>query len=289
MIPPAIAHLRLVTSAPSVDTRTLAAEFPTVRVERAHAARADDVIIDADEWRASRSFLPYDDALARTRSDAIIVRGERRVEDVACEVLTRYQRLLYRRNGSSRTPTFGAAMRAHRALFDASKPLVKADLDHAIDTWQWMLRLDASATITAQLAALFHDVERLETEADARIEHHAPDYQAFKDAHAERGAAWTADLLRRAGVAPELADRVREIIALHERRRGDDPEIALLNDADALSFFSLNSAGYLDYFGPEQTRRKVAYSLGRLGPCGRKKLAHVRLRPDVRGLMREAA
>ncbi|HEY4572453.1 MAG TPA: DUF4202 domain-containing protein, partial [Thermoanaerobaculia bacterium] len=55
----------------------------------------------------------------------------------------------------------------------------------------------------------------------------------------------------------------------------------LLNDADALSFLSLNSAGYLDYFGPEATRRKVAYTLRRLRPEGRQYLDGLRLRPAV--------
>lgn len=288
MHPSILAHLRLVTSATSVDTTTLAREFPTLRIERAHAARADDVIIDADEWRAAESFRPFDEAIERSRGDAIIVRGGRGIENVACEVLTRYQRLLYRRNGSSRTRVFEAVLRAHVDLHDRSKPLVKADLDHALDTWQWMLRLDATAPLTAQLAALFHDIERLESEADARIEHDAPDYQTFKDAHAKRGGAWACEILRASGVTPTIAERVREIVENHERRR-EDSEIDLLNDADALSFLSLNSAGYLDYFGPEQTRRKLAYTIARLGEGARVKIGLLRLRPDVRFLFRDAA
>ena len=59
--------------------------------------------------------------------------------------------------------------------------------------------------------------------------------------------------------------------------KGDSPALSLLNDADALSFFSLNSVGYLDYFGPEQTRKKVAYSLSRLRPDARRYLAGLRL------------
>ena len=64
-------------------------------------------------------------------------------------------------------------------------------------------------------------------------------------------------------------------------------EISVLNDADALSFFSLNSAGYLDYFGLEQTRRKVAYTLGRLRPAARLHLVGIRLRPVVEAAIAE--
>ena len=75
-------------------------------------------------------------------------------------------------------------------------------------------------------------------------------------------------------------EEVARLIAGHERR-SDDPGLALLNDADALSFFSLNSPGYVDYFGPEAARRKVAWTLARLRPEARRRLDGVRLRPDV--------
>ena len=58
-------------------------------------------------------------------------------------------------------------------------------------------------------------------------------------------------------------------------------------DADALSFFSLNSAGYLDYFGPEATHRKVAYTLRRLRPEARRYLDGLRLRPVVAAALAE--
>jgi hypothetical protein len=104
------------------------------------------------------------------------------------EILTRYQRLTPRRNAASSPPWFTRALAVHRAMHDPRKPLVLADLDHAIDTWQWTLRLDPEAGAAVQLAALFHDIERLWSEADRRVEHLAPDYQAFKDEHARAGA-----------------------------------------------------------------------------------------------------
>jgi hypothetical protein len=284
MTRPFFARVRLVTSAPAVDTRTLALEFPTVRIERAHAARVDDAVVDAEQWRSSNKFDAFDDAVVSARGDALIVRGDRHVELVACEVLARYQRFIQRRNAYSRAPIFDAVLRAHRALHDQSKPLVKADFDHAIDTWQWILRLQPGASFAVQVAALFHDVERLESEADARVEQHAPDYQAFKDAHASRGGERTLEILRDAGVDASVAARAAEIVATHERR-GKSADIDLLNDADALSFFSLNCSGYIDYFGPEQTRRKLAYTLARMSDLARTKLALVRIRPNVRALL----
>jgi hypothetical protein len=167
-----------------------------------------------------------------------------------------------------------------------SKPLVRADYNHALDVWQWTLRLEASASLAVQLAALFHDVERLASEADARVEHLAPDYQQFKDAHARAGAAIARRVLLEAGVSSSTIDRAGLLVAEHERP-SSDPEVALLNDADALSFFSLNSSGYADYFGPEPTRKKIAYTWNRMRPAARAKLASVRLREDVRQMLEE--
>ena len=124
-------------------------------------------------------------------------------------------------------------------------------------------------------------------EADRRIEHRADDYQAFKDDHAARGAELAGALLEEVGVDAETRRRTARLIAGHEHAAAPgDPDagaIALLNDADALSFFSLNSMGYLDYFGPEATRRKVAYTLRRLRPEARRHLDGMRLRPVGRG------
>jgi predicted metal-dependent HD superfamily phosphohydrolase len=203
----------------------------------------------------------------------------------AGEILTRCQRWMDRRNEASRSRLFDRILAEHRDAHDLSKPLVRADYDHALDTWQWTLRLDPDADLAVQLAALFHDVERLASEADARVEHRAADYQAFKDDHAARGAELAAALLARVGVDAGTRERAARLIAEHEHLPGpgdaDAAALSLLNDADALSFFSLNSAGYLDYFGPEATRRKVAYTRRRLRPQARRYLDGLRLRPAV--------
>ncbi len=284
---PPLRSIRLVSPV-AAPVPALAAEFPSVRITFVDGAEGDGAgapVVDEEAWLEAASFRPFDEAIEAARSDALVVRGHE-VGPVACEVLTRFQRFVDRRNDASRGPVFDAVLAAHRALHDTSKPLVKADLDHALDAWQWLLRLSPDAGLAVQLAALFHDVERLESEPDARVEQHAPDYQAFKDAHARRGGDVAYDVLVGCGVDRKTAVRARAIIATHERR-GIDPDVDLLNDADALSFFSLNSPGYADYFGPAQTRKKVAYTLGRLGPSARARLAGVRLRRDVRVRLEE--
>jgi hypothetical protein len=204
------------------------------------------------------------------------------------QVLNRCQRHIGRRNRHSRGDLFTRVLRRHRDLHDLSKPLVRADYNHALDVRHWLLRLDPDASAALQLAALFHDVERLVSEADARVEHLAADYQLFKDAHARQGAEITRRVLAAAGVGEALVDEVAGLVARHERK-SDEPELAALNDADALSYFSLNSPGYADYFGPEQTRKKVAWTWNRMSDRARAKLACVKLRADVAQMVREVA
>jgi hypothetical protein len=279
---------------PDSSIAGLAAEFPAVELQWSLGGSGTPSLppLSAPEWE-SQFFNFYEldallDELAERTAGPfalLLVAREERLVGFACEVLTRCQRLTDRRNAASRNPLFDQVLARHRAMHDLSKPLVRADFNHALDTWQWVLRLQPEAGLAVQLAALFHDVERLISEADRRVEQHAADYQAFKEEHALRGA-WMADeTLARAGVDVETRRRAGRLIAEHERppeeKDPDAADIALLNDADALSFFSLNSVGYFDYYGPEQTWRKVAYTLRRLRPEARRHLAGIRLRPEI--------
>jgi hypothetical protein len=248
--------------------------------------------LSVEEWESPGfNFYEWDarlDALAESQDGPFLLTLFGRDEDrwrALRGILTRCQRVLDRRNEASRGALFDRVLAVHRQAHDLAKPLVRADYDHALDTWQWGLRLAPEAGLALQLAALCHDIERLDTEADVRSEHRAADYQAFKDGHAARGAERADALLGEAGVDAETRRRTARLIAAHERppdtTEGEGEAIALLNDADALSFFSLNSVGYLDYFGPEPTRRKVAYTLDRLRPAARHHLAGMRLPSTV--------
>jgi hypothetical protein len=269
---------------------TLAADFPSLAL--ASGAGLPDLpclSLTAERWE-SQFFNVYEldaelNALAESRDGPFALLLSGFGEGPARGALTRCQRWMDRRNEASRGPLFDRVLAVHREAHDLAKPLVRADYDHALDTWQWLLRLAPDADLGTQLAALFHDVERLVSEADARVEHRASDYQTFKDAHAAHGAELAEALLDEAGIDAETRRRTARLIALHEQPPTTDDRdaeaVARLNDADALSFFSLNSVGYLDYFGPEQTRKKVAYTVRRLRPGARPHLGGMRLPPAV--------
>jgi hypothetical protein len=246
--------------------------------------------IDAAEWNDPRfDLLAFDAAVdelaARASGNPYLISIDGDLQ-MAEEILTRCLRLTDRRNGASQSPLFERVLARHREIHDLTKPLVRADHSHALDVWQWTLRLEPDAGLAVQLAALFHDVERLASEADARIEQHAADYQQFKDAHARIGAAWTDEILGGIdGIDAETRRAAVLLVGRHEHppRPGDADaaDLALLNDADALSFFSLNSPGYWKYYGSEPTRRKVAWTLARMRPESRRWLLGMRLHPEV--------
>jgi hypothetical protein len=266
-------------------------EFPDIRCELGVPAPPTAIALSVSAWRAPRfAFYEFDRALDGAVAEGPLelhVQGEAdELPAASLEILTRCQRLLGRVNAESSGSTWARVRARHLGMHDLEKPLVRADYDHALDAWQWALRLEPKASLALQVAALCHDIERLASEPDERIEQRAPDYQAFKDAHAGAGATMAAALLDAAGVDETTRDRAVTLIAAHERPRGD-VELELLNDADALSFFSLNSPGFLAYFGPEHARRKVAYTLRRMTPWARARLDGVRLCDAVRAMVRE--
>jgi hypothetical protein len=267
----------------------LAREFPSIFV-RVGGDADEAPHVRASEWRRADfdtwSFDCRVDDLASAPFALCIADDAEDGAHFPIEVLNRCQRLIGRRNRHSQGQLFARVLERHRTLHDRDKPLVRADYNHALDAWQWLLRLDAEASQAVQIAALFHDIERLVSEPDVRVEHLAGDYQAFKDAHARKGAAMTDAVLADAGVGESVRAHVYELVAQHERTSAD-AELALLNDADALSFLSLNSPGYADYFGAEQTKKKVAYTWNRMRPGARAKLGIVHLRSDVNAWLRE--
>jgi hypothetical protein len=255
---------------------TLAIEF--------HANAFAGALSSAD-WQDERfdfwAFDRYADELFARREPLHVVAAPDEVPVMRKQLSIRTQRLAAHRNEHTSVPWFTELLVEHRKLHDVAKPLVRADLDHALDAWQWTLRLDADAPAAVQIAALLHDVERLISEPDARIEHLAADYQSFKNAHAALGAALSRAVLERAGVPCLIAEEACALIAEHEHT-GTSADISAINDADALSFFSLNSPGYVRYFGAEQTEKKVAYTYARMTSSAKQWLGELRMPALIR-------
>lgn len=267
-------------------------ELPRVELAPALPPGEDTVAVPLEAWqRGDIDFYRIDaeaDALGQRGLVPVAAGGH---PEARVQLLTRCQRWLDRRNRSSRQPWFDEVLALHRRLHDRALPLVRADHNHALDTWQWLLRLQPAAGGAVQVAALFHDIERLTGEAERRVEQHADDYARHKREHAARSAARVRELL--AGTSAEwAAELAAPIIEAGDQIDGSAAaaagmreDVELLEDADALSFFSLNSAGFLDYYGERHTARKIEWTVCRLSARALRFLVHVRLRRDVAGLL----
>jgi hypothetical protein len=208
-----------------------------------------------DFWAFDRSLdeLAERDEPLRVAADAIVLR----------QITIRAQRLADTRNAASSEPWFDRVLGVHRSLHDLEEPLARADLDHALDTWQWTLTLDPDAPAHVQLAALLHDIDRLDRVPKS----------VFEDGHALAGVGIARALLACSDVPAPIVAAAVELV-------GHEGDTQLIDDADGLSFFSLDSTGYLAYFGVEQTERKVAYTLARMSRAARERIPSLRmLRP----------
>jgi len=248
----------------SVLARAAARDFPTVEaVDRLQPAD-DTVAVESNAWRDGEADFYWVDAQA----DAL---GERGLVPVAAageplirlELLTRCQRWLDRRNPASGARWFDQLLLFHRSLHDRERPGARAEHNRALDTWQWVLRLDARASAAVQVASLFV------------------------------GAGQRAgDILAGAPVPRAVGERavyLLEALCPGGELDDGDGEVALLEDADCLSFFAFGSTSFLDDQGEVETRRKIASTLHRLSLRACAYLPAVRLRRDVAQLFSEAA
>jgi hypothetical protein len=222
---------------------------------------------------------------------AIEIRGaSHRLDAAARQVMERCQRLAGRRNAASRGGHFERALDAHRGLYDVSQPAGAAAHARALDTWQWLLRLDPEAGLAPQLAALFRGLGRTASGAAGEL------------AGARSEEAWGRDLRRGAMTADEvcaelgidLATRVLVHRLIDCRRppaagRSATAAAAALDAARALSFFSLDAAARLADCGFEWTARAARHHLTRLTPRGRAHLETLRLPAALGSLLRRGA
>jgi len=276
----------------SPELHDLLREFPEFEVsltrEDAEPA-AKHISVDGDAWLSADLDLREFDRVVIERVSQngplhISVKPTNAISTVS-QILTRYQRVFPRRNEYSSTSIFDTMLDVHRNCYNLDTPLVAADYAHGLDVWQWVLKLNPRASFSLQVAALFHDIERLSNEPDVRIEQHVTDYETFKINHARVSASMAHDILKQIGVAQEVCNEVAVLIASHEKGDSRDPDLVTLTDADALSFFGLSSPGFADYYGAAHTRKKVSHTLSRMSQAALDRLPKLRLRPDISSML----
>ncbi len=249
---------------PEALSRAAARDFPTVEAVDRLEPGDDTVAVESSAWRDGEADFYWIDAQADALGERGLVPVSAAGEPlVRLELLTRCQRWLDRRNPASSAPWFDQMLLFHRSLHDREKPSARAEHNRALDTWQWVLRLDPAAGAALQVAALFSGAG--EGAGDILAGAPAPRAVTERAAH----------LVRVLAPGGEMDD--------------GDGEVAVLEDADCLSFFAFGSTSFLDDHGEVETRRKIAATLHRLSLRACAYLPAVRLRRDVAQLFSEAA
>ncbi len=173
------------------------------------------------------------------------------------------------------TEPFDCACNRIRAMIARSE--VAEDPAHADNTLAWLLRLEPAADQALQLAALAHDIERATRDRYRREAF--DDYDAFKAAHARRGARLLRRLIQPCGLPPATLDEACRLVERHET--GGDPRSDLLREADSLSYFDVNLPLYYAREGWDETLRRAIWGLGRLGRRGRDAMRGLRYQNPI--------
>lgn len=140
---------------------------------------------------------------------------------------------------------------------------VPEDYEHATNVLEWVKRLKPDADTALEIAALSHDIERALPDRKVVRSGYAT-YDAFKLAHAENSARIIRELLARYPLEKEIVEKVCFLIGYHEFGKDDDPELAVLKEADSLSFFHVNVPYYLRREGEDETYFRMQWGYRRL-------------------------
>lgn len=158
-----------------------------------------------------------------------------------------------------------------RAIIRGSR--VPEDPRHAINTVTWLRRLEPCADDALCLAAYAHDIDRADGRTKVRRADFA-DYDAFKAAHADHGAAIVAAILEDEGLPRAFIDECCDLIRRHEV--GGTPRADLLRDADSISYFDVNLPLYFQREGWEETLRRCRWGWLRLSPRAQAQVLNIR-------------
>jgi hypothetical protein len=274
-----VSHLPLPPS-PVEQPFDLSMDFPTIRVIESEL----EVDLDTEHWFGSTfDFWAFDRSLDDRAGLGfhVTLRTANQPRDL-CYILTRCQRLFSRRNADSAHASFDRVLAEHHAVHDLTHPVHRVAYDRALDTWQWVLRLDPAADAAVQFAALFDSLEPIAVETERLRQDGRADV-----GRPRRAGGRLAERILTAGRIPQATvDRTCSLLARREQEC-DSRAAAVLDEADALSFLSFGSAGFFDYFSQRQCLMKIERTLERLGPRGRQMLTTIWLRPDVLATFRE--
>ena len=124
-----------------------------------------------------------------------------------------------------------------------SRSDVPEDYAHAKSVKEWVLKFRPDADWALLLAAFAHDIERALPQRKV-IRSKFSDYNDFKNAHALNSARVVQEILDKYPISRKVKNKILSLIKNHELGQSEDSDLAILKDADSLSFFEVNLLSY---------------------------------------------
>jgi HD superfamily phosphodiesterase len=157
------------------------------------------------------------------------------------------------------------------------KILDQSDLEregsHGENTLYWVKKIKPDASLSLQISALAHDIER--GVAPRYKSGDFEDHGEYKKVHSEKGAKIIGKILEKHNIDNKTIDEVKELVRLHET--GGNVNADILMDADSISFFDNNLEFYYSYKGLEGTLRQIDYKFKRCSPRAQKHIKSLKV------------
>lgn len=160
-----------------------------------------------------------------------------------------------------------------------SKAEFELEGTHALDTLEWVKKINPNAEEALQIAALAHDIDRGIKPRVKRQENET--YDDYKKRHAKRSALLIEKLMVKHNYSKDLINKTIYLVENHEI--GGNKETDILMDADSISFFSCNIDWYYNYKNKnlEETKKGIKYKFERATPRAKELIKTIEIKNKV--------
>jgi len=149
-----------------------------------------------------------------------------------------------------------------------SRSEVPEDYAHAKSVKEWVLKLRPDADWALLLAAFAHDIERALPQRKV-VRSKFSSYNDFKNTHALNSAKIVQEILDKYPLSRKVKNKIISLIKNHELGQSKDSDLAILKDADSLSFFKLNLLAYAERNDESEIISRMIWGYKRLSKRAR--------------------
>lgn len=143
---------------------------------------------------------------------------------------------------------------------------------HAYAVLSWARQLSETTSIELEIAALFHDIDRIVTPGVGggfKGNRNSIDYINHKKAHAMRSAKFIYNEMKKLNIGPKLIERVAFLIQHHddphqEVERINDRELDILISADSFAFFTTIAPKLYEAEGEVRLHDKIKFMVEKM-------------------------